>query len=245
VTCCPSPIDFLSHSILFSCFLSSIYNMSCGASSTDVVRASRSSSRRRRVARRGFRHAGMQIDMQGSLELRSLFPFVSRPRAYIIHVIGTRWIKQWTPISYLSLSTLNLIPFTIEQLGKNPSAPTRRDYELRSRGLAVLGAEVLDIIQKGAAHLAYSRIKEKKGQLNIVNYFGTCLQIFSLAWNWLILGYKKNLAWNTCFSYYFSLRYSIFYLITGQELWHSCPIGATLLSENMKTRYHREQHPEK
>ena len=87
------------------CFLiqSMISKLSCGASSTDVVRASRSSHRQRRVARRGFRHAGMQIDMQGSLELRSLFPFVSRPRAYIIHVIGTLWIRQWTPISYLSL----------------------------------------------------------------------------------------------------------------------------------------------
>ena len=68
--------------------------MSCGASSTDAARASRSSRRQRRVARRGFRHAGMRIDMQGSLELRSLFPFVSRPRAYIIHVISTLWIKQ-------------------------------------------------------------------------------------------------------------------------------------------------------
>ena len=42
------------------------------------------------------------------------------------------------------LSTLNLTSFTIEQLGKNPSASTRRDYELRSRGPAVLGAEALD-----------------------------------------------------------------------------------------------------
>ena len=79
-----------------------ILALSCGASSTDAARASRSSRRQRRVARRGFRHAGMRIDMQGSLELRSLFPFVSRPRAYIIHVISTLWIKQWTPISYLS-----------------------------------------------------------------------------------------------------------------------------------------------
>ena len=44
------------------------------------------------------------------------------------------------------LSTLNLIPFTIEQLGKNPSAPTRRDYELRSRGPPVLGVNVLDTL---------------------------------------------------------------------------------------------------
>jgi len=50
------------------------------------------------------------------------------------------------------LSTLNLIPFTIEQLGKNPSAPTRRDYELRSRGPAVLGAEVLDTAAQIDSH---------------------------------------------------------------------------------------------
>jgi len=109
-----------------------------------------------------------------------------------------------------------------------------------------LGAEVLDIIQKGAAHLAYSRIKEKKSPVEyselLWDLSSNILFGLELADPWL---QKKNLAWNMFLSYYFNFRYFIFSLITGQELCHSCPIGATLLSENMKTRYHREQHPEK
>ena len=102
------------------------------------------------------------------------------------------------------LSTLNLIPFTIEQLGKNPSAPTRRDYELRSRGLAVLGAEVLDIIQKGAAHLAYSRIKEKKSPVEyselLWDLSSNILFGLELADPWL----KKK---KTCLEYVFVLLF--------------------------------------
>ena len=64
--------------------------------------------------------------------------------AFIYRVISTLLELSNEHLSPTSLSTLNLIPFTIEQLGKNPSAPTRRDYELRSRGPAVLGAEALD-----------------------------------------------------------------------------------------------------
>jgi len=54
------------------------------------------------------------------------------------------WILSNEHLSLTSLSTLNLIPFTIEHLGKNPSAPIRRDYKLRSRGPAILGADALD-----------------------------------------------------------------------------------------------------
>ena len=64
--------------------------------------------------------------------------------AFIYRVISTLLGASNEHLSPISLSTLNLIPFTIEQLGKNPNAPIRRDYELRSRGPAVLGAEVLD-----------------------------------------------------------------------------------------------------
>ena len=70
--------------------------------------------------------------------------------AFIYRVISTLLGLSNEHLSPTSLSTLNLIPFTIEQLGKNPSAPTRRDYELRSRGPAVLGTEVLDSLSTSA-----------------------------------------------------------------------------------------------
>ena len=66
-----------------------------------------------------------------------------------------------------------------------------------------MGAEVLDIIQKGAAHLAYSRIKEKKSPVEyselLWDLSSNILFGLELADPWL----KKK----TCLEYVFVLLF--------------------------------------